>query len=283
MHKNNYTIENRKEVKLEQGSTEWLDYRLNKYTGTLVAKMAKGNFFNKTILKSFSGISDFIGNEATYHGHEQEAHTRENINKNEELFFNFVPKVIEADLMVNNKVYKCLASLDGIDELQECILEVKSPLSVNSKLLSINDELMHQIQFYLMVTGLQICFYTLNFNVKAYDKKIHRDEKIIKSIVDNIIKFDDAFTQYKKRHPIMYEEAYIKLKEEEKEIKRKLDAIKLNYKNNIGDNNVMFGNSIVVKKVIRKSTGYKKACEEKNINLTDYTKEKESISISIID
>lgn len=113
-----------KKINLEQGTQNWINYRRNGVGASDIANIAeiKGAFKTRrdTLLEKLGiekPLTEFQ-KKMFQAGHEWEKVIRESsLLKN----YNFIPAVVECETLTG-----FFASLDGIDEQQEMILEVKS-------------------------------------------------------------------------------------------------------------------------------------------------------------
>ena len=113
-----------KKVNLEQGTHEWLAYRLNGVGGSDIASIieADGAFKNRkeVLMEKLGQTKELTEYQKTIFkdGHEWESLVRDRLNQQG---FNFIPAVVEST--VDPRFF---ASLDGMDVEREILLEVKS-------------------------------------------------------------------------------------------------------------------------------------------------------------
>ena len=112
-------------INLEQGSQEWLEYRLLRITGTDMSAIMGMNPW-KTALDVYSekmGLAAPIQiNAAMQRGMDEEDNARELYNNTHGV--NFIPQVIQSE-----KYPWAMASLDGVEENK--FLEIKTPQEKN--------------------------------------------------------------------------------------------------------------------------------------------------------
>lgn len=143
-----------RKVALEQGTPEWLAYRLNGVGGSDIASIigADGAFKKRQdVLMEKLGetreLSEFQ-KKLFQDGHEWEALVRDQMNQQG---FNFKPEVVECPF--NTRFF---ASLDGIDVEKECLLEVKSVTSMEKFKAYVENPPAHylaQCQWQMLCTG----------------------------------------------------------------------------------------------------------------------------------
>ena len=113
-----------RKIALEQGTPEWLAYRMNGVGGSDIASIigAEGAFKSKkeVLMEKLGQVKELTEHQKTIFkdGHEWEAIVRDRLNQQG---FNFHPAVVEST--VDPRFF---ASLDGMDLEREIILEVKS-------------------------------------------------------------------------------------------------------------------------------------------------------------
>ena len=275
-------------INLEQGTNAWLAYRTNGVGGSDIASIAgmKGAFNKRSDvmaekLGATKKITDFQ-KKIFADGHEWEALVRENLNSTG---YNFKPAVV-----CRNTNERLFASLDGLDEQAQKILEVKSVVTrerFEDYCERIPDHYMAQVQWQLMV-----CEYDT-----AMVAFVHGGEVVIREVQANHMMQVDLFmvaVAFLKEldgikagtlpSPIQSVEgsemdrlAY--LKAQEKEMKVQLDMVSEEIKQlaervlETNKANRIEGKSVTVQWVERQgSIDYAKVPELKGIDLAPYRK-----------
>jgi putative phage-type endonuclease len=165
-----------KKIGLEQGTPEWIAYRLNGVGGSDIASIigSEGAFKNRQeVLMEKLGhtkeLSEFQ-KKLFQDGHEWEALVRDQLNTQG---FNFRPEVVECQF--NNRLF---ASLDGLDVDREMILEVKSVMSMDKFKAYVANPPAHyitQCQWQMMVTGLPVTLLAFVCQGEVAVKEVHAD------------------------------------------------------------------------------------------------------------
>lgn len=180
-----------KKLTLEQGSAEWLAVRLEKITATDAPAIAgiKGAFNNRQgILREKLGekkeLTDYQ-KQIFADGHEWEEIVR--TQAFDGTAFNFTQAVVVSE--ANDKF---MASLDGIDEENKVILEVKSVTSETKFKEYIDTPPAHylaQVQWQMMCTGYDTAFLTFVFDGDVSVVTVKRDDKAIAKLVKSAEEF----------------------------------------------------------------------------------------------
>ena len=179
-----------KKINLEQGTQEWLAYRLNGVGGSDIASItgADGAFKKKqqVIMEKLGqqkALSDFQ-KKMFDEGHEWERLVRDRLN---EQGFTFGPAVIEATF--NERFF---ASLDGMDVEKEVLLEVKSCSSMdkfNQYIAATPEHYMMQVQWQMMVTGYATTFLAFVCQGELHVKEVHADFDLQSKLVVEATEF----------------------------------------------------------------------------------------------
>lgn len=146
-----------KSIPLIQGSQPWLDYRKGRIGASDIPAICSVsgayNTRSNLLYEKITGISEPVSafTQALFDkGHEIEIEARDGYNKTFQT--NYTPAVVQS---IDNELF--FASLDGMDETTESIMEVKSTmrdeylnLAMDNK---IPDVYNYQIQWQLFITG----------------------------------------------------------------------------------------------------------------------------------
>ncbi len=221
-------MSNFKIIQLEQGTSEWLAYRRNglgaseypAIIGTSGAHNNREDIIQSKLNANTKQLSEFVKKKFEL-GHLIESNIREDQNR---IGYNFLPVVCES--LSNPRMF---ASLDGYDEKNKLILEVKSTTSK-----SILDQITQgivpdiytlQIQYQLFVTGLpkaQLIVVNAD-NRERYTFEVFPDSghfSMIASAVSNF--FEELDARKKTCSLIEHDEDALKLEE----IVKKLNELK---------------------------------------------------------
>ncbi len=166
------------EIEIEQGSAEWLELRRTKITSTDAAVILGANPW-KTIEKLKEekfGVKDDYKNAAMQRGQDLEPVARKLY---EDLYsIKLMPKVFVRDF--------AMASVDGICEKNEHLIEIKCPLEKNCKK-AISEKIppyyFAQMQHQLYVLALDMMYYFVYDGFFGYRQEVKRDEKYIENMV----------------------------------------------------------------------------------------------------
>lgn len=181
-------------VSLEQGSPEWLAYRKNGIGASEIPAICnvRGSYQTADqVLDSKFGIEKTISDYTAKifaEGHELEEQVRaeafENLGKQ------YRPAVVES---IEHPMF--FASLDGISENNDAIIEVKSTRKADF-LRQVQDGFcpdiyFYQIQWQLYITGLKECtLVVVDAETKnKYPIIVDRDDSIIETLVGEALKF----------------------------------------------------------------------------------------------
>lgn len=147
-----------REIKLEQGSQEWLSWRKTVITAT-EASIIMGNNPWETLYRCWQRklglIEEKVSNDAMERGKRLEPEARAQFN--ERYCLDMVPMVVES-----TEFDFLGASLDGISPTGNTLLEIKcggAKLHAMAKNQEIPEYYLDQIQHQLLVTGAERCFY----------------------------------------------------------------------------------------------------------------------------
>lgn len=177
---------NGKLIALEQGTSEWLDFRKSKLGASDIpalmnlkgAYKTRAQLLQEKLTGETKELSDFT-KKMFSDGHEWEVVVRDSVSN---LYGKFTPCVVQS---IENENY--FASLDGLQE-SNLILEIKS--TVNKTILSqvemgvCPDAYNYQIQWQLYCTGLNECLLAVvDRNTGAVETlTIERDDSLIDKI-----------------------------------------------------------------------------------------------------
>lgn len=179
-----------RKINLEQGSPEWLAYRLNGVGGSDIASIAGADgAFKKRgevmmeKLGQTKELTEFQKN-IFREGHEWETLVRDRLNTQG---FTFNPMVVEASF--NERLF---ASLDGIDVNKEVLLEVKSCVSMdkfNQYIAATPEHYMMQVQWQMMVTGYASTFLAFVCQGELHVKEVVADFNVQSKLVVEATEF----------------------------------------------------------------------------------------------
>jgi putative phage-type endonuclease len=188
-----------KKIALEQGTPEWIAYRLNGVGGSDIASIvgAEGAFKKRgEVMMEKLGHQKALTEyqKAIFQdGHEWEALVRDQLNTSvnppDDSFhgFNFQPMVVEST--INDRFF---ASLDGIDFDREMLLEVKSCTSMakyNSYVAATPAHYMMQVQWQMLCTGYHHTLLAFVCQGELAVKKVHADFDIQSKLVVEATEF----------------------------------------------------------------------------------------------
>lgn len=279
-----------------QGSTQWLNERLGRYTSTLIAKIK--NKPTATAIKQFTVGDSFQENEHTRRGNQCEFPIREVLN--DEFLADFQPVTL-IDESRNH-----LASLDGID-IDWGICEIKCPENRESATYQsalkgeIPENHYLQMQFAMGVSGetqgvYAVCYADIDDNgYWVIDPK-----NLIKQVVHfcpnkwaEILSWIDRFQEHIDGVDILDDKLpqghaeltaeYLQLKQQQADIKVRIDELESALKD-IGEHT---GNGVCVSEVKgRKTTSWQAIAKELNPTpeiIAKHTKQgKPTLRVSIL-
>lgn len=174
-------------INLEQGTSSWLDYRKSKIMATDASVLMDTNPWKNPLdlWEEKLGIkSSQILNEAVERGHQLEPEARQLAI--DVIGMEFKPVVYESD-----KYSFMAASLDGISQFGEHLLEIKCPFKEDKHIDAIEGLVplyyIDQIQHQLLVTGASCCFYfsyrpefkEKPFAMVVFEPNANRQEQIL--------------------------------------------------------------------------------------------------------
>ena len=277
-----------KEIQLQQGSSEWLEYRKNGIGASEVASIAgiEGAFKTRQqILEEKLGAVAPVSahlQKLFAEGHEWERVVRENMNA---AGWKFEPAVCVADW--NDRLF---ASLDGLDRERQIILEVKS-VSTEDRFFQYAEKVpAHyyvQCQWQMLITGLKgvhlVFVYDGNVKTTIITPDAN-DQKYLQNAADTFLKELDAIKAGDLPSPIkalaspdMTRLAFLKAQEKEMQIQIDMVTEEIKYlaekvlKEN--DARKVESESVTVEWVEREgSVDYKKIPELEKIDLNQYRK-----------
>lgn len=264
-------------LELEQGSDEWLEKRRGSITGTDASIIMGVNPFKtrKDLLKEKLALTTPILNDAMKMGQELEPRAREVYMIRENI-------IVYPAVVVHDDYFWAMASLDGISEAGDLILEIKCGKSAFEK--AQNKEIppyyYAQMQHCMWVSDTQKCHYFCFWDGKGILQTVVRDNNYIKKMVEEEIKFYDEmlFTSEKDLETILDDREELKLLldeyEQAKEREAHYTALKESFRQSIIDlceskDTEAFGYKIT-KSVRRGQIQYSKIPELKNIDLEAY-------------
>jgi len=209
-------------IELEQGSSEWIDWRKSKVTASeLPIIMGKSPWLSpyelwQQKLGFTSGMKD---NWAMQRGRDLEPIVRDLVN--ERIEANFVPMVVE-----HEELEWAAASLDGIDLELEAILEIKCPGLADHKLAEegkVPEKYQDQIQWQLFCSGMKIAYYASYYNPAGNSEDplvmflVERDDDYMaKELVNKAAEFYKCVVDM--IEPAMTESDYIQITDDDFEI-----------------------------------------------------------------
>lgn len=183
-------------IPVQQGSKEWLDWRKGKITASdagIILGMNK--YTNVCTLWDEKGEDAYpkIPNK-----HMQRGITLEPVAR--ELFIQTTGIMVEPLVVEHDELIWMGASLDGIDECGDIIVEIKCPLIGGHVSGMIYGEILPmykaQMQHQLYCTGAEICFY-VTYNEQHEQKlniiEVSRDEKFMENMIEAELYFYKEF------------------------------------------------------------------------------------------
>jgi len=178
-----------KTLTLEQGSKEWLEKRKCCITSTDAASIMGLNPYKsrKDVLKEKLGLGqEQEENEAMRLGRELEPKAREVYMLQENT-------IVIPEVCVHDEYHWAMASLDGLAEGGQHILEIKCGKSAfeQAQRKEIPAYYRCQMQHALFVTGLKVCHYFCFWEGKSILQIVHRDEEFILKLIEEEQKFYD--------------------------------------------------------------------------------------------
>lgn len=234
---------------LIQGSSEWVAFRQNGIGSSDIAAICGLSPFKKAIdvfNEKLSLTDNFYETPAMTRGTFYEGEARHHHNKTHHK--NFFP------LVASREDYPhFFASLDGYDEMEDQVLEIKVPM--NGKLITkaiegvIDDYYIAQMQWQLYVTEAKSAIFAVYWPEKEqmYENLIERDEVLIEHLKKSAHEFWDNFKQLippPSQESYIYVELddsqnqcvdrFVELKRQEKQIKEEMNLLK-SYILNFGD------------------------------------------------
>lgn len=192
-------------IELEQGTKEWLDWRMGGITATDASIINGSNKYQSIDdlfrLKTFKKSHEFIENDATRQGSALEPLVRDLTNKH-------FAEVFQPICVQSKKNPFLLASLDGISYDKKILLEIKCPSHFythkkNSTCFNgwdtekdcdlivpdIPEYYYTQVQHQLMITGAEQCVFASYLEGDLKFNFIYPDEKYQKSLYKQCLKF----------------------------------------------------------------------------------------------
>jgi len=172
-------------VEVDQGCAAWHALRKRKVTATDAVVIMKESRWKTPSNLYYEKISDSppaIPNERMQRGTDLEPIARENFIRSTGIVV--TPKVVVKDW--------AMASLDGMSEDGNCIVEIKCPGSRDHSIAlkgKIPDHYQAQLQHQMYVTGLQETFYYSFDGEEGVYFKVKRDDKYIERMVIEEKKF----------------------------------------------------------------------------------------------
>ncbi len=176
-------------LQLEQGSKEWLEKRKLCITSTDAASIMGLNPYKsrKDVLKEKLGLGqEQEENEAMRLGRELEPKAREVYMLQENT-------IVIPEVCVHDEYYWAMASLDGLAEGGQYIVEIKCGKSAfeQAQRREIPQYYRCQMQHALFVTDLKVCHYFCFWQGKSVLLVVHRDEGFILKLIEEEKKFYD--------------------------------------------------------------------------------------------
>lgn len=169
---------------MEQGSTEWIEFRKSHIGGSDISCIMGNNPWKDVYKlwqeKTGEKFPEFK-NKAMIHGIEKEEEARN-------CYMSVTGVIVVPSIEISSEWEVAMASLDGINIDKSIICEIKCPL--NEKLLKdamdnkIPDHYMDQIQWQLWITGAERCdffVYVDEFNYKLVTQ--YQDKKYQKKLI----------------------------------------------------------------------------------------------------
>jgi len=169
-------------IVMEQGTEEWLQWRKSKITASeLPIILGLSKWCTPYLLweRKLGFAPEQEDNYAMKRGRDLEPIVRETINQ--DMGTKFVPKVV-----VSEQFPWAAASLDGIDELCNAILEIKCPGLVDHQKAEkgeIPEHYYPQIQWQLVCSGMDVCYYVSHYNDEEVIEQVKRDDAYINDVL----------------------------------------------------------------------------------------------------
>lgn len=174
-------------INIEQGSQAWLDWRKSKITATDASVILRSNkYSNPRIMweEKMDLIRPKLPNK-----HMQRGRTLEPVAR--DLFIKQTGIHVEPLVVEHDEFFWMGASLDGIDECEDILVEIKCPMIGGHVAALIYGEILPmykaQMQHQLFVTDAQICYY-VTYNEQTEEKlsiiEVTRDENFIQEMVE---------------------------------------------------------------------------------------------------
>lgn len=270
-------------VNLEQGSTEWLQYRRSKIGGS-DAPIIMGVSPYKTVKVLFEekvqGISQTQEHFGMKRGKELEPLVLAIIN--EEIKANFAPAVIQ-----NDSYPFLIASLDGYDSSKNVACEIKCPNSTDHALAVKGKVPAHyfpQLQHIMFVCNLgemlyvsysdyadqKLAYVTVKADKEYQEEMLEKEKIFYKSLCMELL--DDSFNLVSHRPEIdVLYHSYKDIKEEIKKLEDKAEKLKDAIVALCEEKNVTT-NDVAITKHTRVSCDYDKICKEYDIDKDLYSK-----------
>lgn len=275
-------LDNIEILDLEQGTPEWIALRKTKITATDASVIMGVNPW-KNISQLYEekvlDVNPLYMNEKMKRGIELEPIARQSF-------------ILETGIVIHPKIVVkgwAMASLDGMNEDANVIVEIKCPSDKDHKLAisgKIPDYYYPQLQHQMYVTGLQFNYYYSFDGIDGVVVKVERDEEYIQKMLIEEEKFYECIMS--KTPPKTPEDSYIERSDELwniyanqwKEVTQQmkdLEKLEKELRNEIiylsGELNSK-GAGISLCQIQRKgNVDYSKIPELKNVNLDDYRKD----------
>lgn len=265
---------------LEQGSTEWLEYRCGKIMATdapiIMGENPYENLYDRWLRKVTGTNSEL--NDAMRKGIELEPFARS-------AYEQVVGKQILPVVVESTKWPWMAASLDGISRELNEIIEIKCPGPKTHQMAKEGTYPKYyygQMQHQLAVTGLDQVTYLSYFNQELIKVIVPRDDEYIDKLVaaseifyHQIKNFEapeleEAYEQIETEQACSVAADYLRIKNQMKELDKQL-ALKRDELIAIADNRNIQIHDIKIKKIARKgSISYKDIPELASIDLEKY-------------
>lgn len=213
-----------KTINLKQGTPEWHEWRSNGIGASDIGTIMGVNPY-KTPLQLFNEMCgykkvDFV-NDAMKHGNEQEPLARAWLEKHLGVTLdNFCAEDDELSFM------RC--SFDGINLVDDMLIEIKCPYSTSSLNALLNDEIpltyVYQVQWQLAICGFNKGYLAVWNDNQCVLHHINADKDLQAEIKIAALKFWDDFIRGIPPKPI--EKDYVDLSENHPDVLEKVDAYK---------------------------------------------------------
>lgn len=262
---------------LEQGSLEWLEKRRGSITGTDASIIMGVNPFKtrKDLLKEKLGLITTELNDAMRKGIELEPKARE-------IYMLRENTIVYPAVAVHDDYFWAMASLDGISENNDLILEIKCGKNAFEKAQQqeIPSYYYAQMQHCMWVADVHVCHYFCYWEGKGILQVVHRNNDYIKKLVEEEVKFYDEmlFTSSDSLETVLDERESLKMLideyEQAKEREEHYKGLKESFKQSIIDlcndkDTEAFGYKIT-KSLRRGQVQYDKIPQLKGIDLEAY-------------